>query len=418
MISHKVTIGRQPILDRRHNVVAYELLYRGAGNECAIVDDGDIATCTVLNTALGDIGIDRVAGELPVFVNFTERFLLGDLPIPLGPERVVIEVLEHVNPDDQLVRGLESLSSAGYRIALDDFVYGPQWEACLDVASIVKIDIRAHDEDQLREQVRFLSGRKVVLLAEKVESREEFELCREIGFELFQGYFFLKPTLVEGQAADSNRLALLRVLTALTESDIGAEELELRIAADAILARKLLTYVNSCACGLRSKIDSLRQAIVYLGKSRVQMIATLLFLVSVEGKPHALLQTALIRALACQSLAKSMKSASPDAFFSAGLFSVLDALLDQEMAAAVRAMPFTDELTQALLHHEGEMGECLAGVIAFEEGRLMDSGATHDVLCRVPTAYWEATLAIESGEGMTGNLGSTIANRALGELCR
>jgi EAL and modified HD-GYP domain-containing signal transduction protein len=417
MNKRTLSIGRQPILDQRQNVAAYELLYRGSGQESAIIENGDVATCTVLSTALADIGIERVAGDLPVFVNFTEPFLYGTLPIPLGPERVVIEVLEHVTPDDRLADALASLSSRGYRLALDDFVYRREWDTCLDHVNIVKLDVQAVGRDQIREQVRLLSDRGVALLAEKVETREEFEYCRTIGFQLFQGYFFLKPTLIEGKSADSSKLALTRILSALADPEIDAEQLERYIAEDATLARKLMKFVNSCACGLRSKVESLRHAIHYLGLSRVKMLATLLFFVSVEGKPHALLQTALIRALACQNLAKSLKYPSEEAFFSAGLFSVLDALLDQKMAAVVQSMPFTDELALALVCHEGIMGECLAGVIAFEEGRLEDSGASIEVIRHVPAAFEEALIAVESGDGSTGRLGATVGNSVLAELC-
>ena len=191
-------VGRQPILDRDLNVFGYELLFRPDQLNPNPVN-GESATSRVVNNAFVDIGLDRIVGEHLAFINVTRDFLLEQFELPFPKDRVVLEVLEDVHIDDTLIEAVHSLSEAGFVIALDDFVYQAKWEPLLECARIVKLDVRVFSEAELEEQMRFLRPHAAQLLAEKVETSEEFDRLRRLGFDYFQGYFLCKPQLVSGK---------------------------------------------------------------------------------------------------------------------------------------------------------------------------------------------------------------------------
>ena len=371
-----VFIGRQPIFDRQNRVFAYELLWRGGEDNQAGFADGDLATTQVMLNALTEIGLDRLVGDRLAFINLTRRFLTGDHPLPEMTERVVLEILEDIEPTAEVIAAVKRLAGLGYTIALDDFLYQPALAPLVEQAEIVKIDLLALDADGLREHVATLRRYPVRLLAEKVENAGQHALCMELGFDYFQGYFYARPNVVEGRRMPANQVAVLQLLAAVQDPDITDGELENLIRQDVGLSWRLLRYINSARFGLNREIDSIRQAITLLGRRILCQITSLLAMAGLGEKPPELLMTALIRAHMTARLCEA-RGLDADAGYTAGLFSVLDALLDRPMTELLDDLPLSAELTTALRDGQGELGSVLTTVIACDtaDWSRVDDGA-------------------------------------------
>jgi len=362
-------LARQPIYDRKLDIYAYELLYRAADEANAPDGLGDQATYTVLVNALTEIGLDELVGPHYAFVNLTRGFVVGDNPLPFSGNKIVVEVLEDIAADDEVVAGIKRLSAQGYVIALDDFIYDESLRQLVELADLIKIDLMALDRNQLIEHVELLKGFKVKLLAEKVETQEEFELCKELGFDYFQGYFFCKPKVLKRQRMPANQLAVMQLLSKLQDPDIDIDVLGEAVSQDVSLSYRLLRYVNSAMFSLPKKVESLRHAVVFLGLKTVKEMVMVLAMSGANDKPHELLVTSLVRAKMCEFLAALSSLPNKEGCFVVGLFSVLDALLDMEMAELLPSLSLSDEINQALLEREGVAGDVLAVVVAYEQGQ-------------------------------------------------
>lgn len=363
----KVFVGRQPIYDRKMNVFAYELLFRSGAEGGARFTDGDAATSQVLLNTFLEIGVERIAGESLAFVNLTRDLLLNaDLELP--KEKVVLEVLENIDVDPVLVGAVERLHKAGYRIALDDFAFEPRWEPLLKLAHVVKVEIPALDWAAAPKMVQGLRRYKAKLLAEKVETHEEHERLLKMGFDLFQGYFYCKPLVIEGRRLSSNRLGVLRLMARVNDPAIEVGELEKLIRQDASLSYKLIKYLNSPFFGLRNRVESVRQAITYLGLRTLRTWVTLLAMSGVQDKPPELLKNALQRGRMCELLAKGAGKEGDERFFTTGLLSVLDALMDLPMEQVLQELPLSEEVKAAIIHQEGPLGEALRLAMVCERG--------------------------------------------------
>ncbi len=360
-----VFIGRQPIFDRQGKVYAYELLWRDGNSNSANISDGDHATTVVMLNALTEIGLDPLVGQHRAFINLTRNFILGDQPLPAMGDRIVLEILEDIEVDDALLAAIKKLSSQGYTIALDDFLYQPNLQPLVDLADIIKIDLLAQDEATLQEHVQILQRSAVKLLAEKVEDQRQHELCLELGFDYFQGYFFARPNIVQGKKPPSNKMAIIQLLAQLSDPRINSATLENLIMQDVTLSFRVLRYINSARYNLQREIESIQQAVLMLGLDTLRQLVNLLALSRIEDKPKELMMTALIRGRMCEQLAKQLQQ-DGYAYFTAGLFSILDALMDQPMPTLLEQLPLAKPLKQALLHHSGEMGEVLRCVIAYD----------------------------------------------------
>ena len=384
-----VAVARQPILDRAEAIRGYELLYRGAG--CAsVAPEG--ATSNVIVRALADIGLDALVGDHKAWVNVTREFLLEVRPLPLPPERTVIELLEGQAVDEELLDVLGELRAAGFRIALDDFRFDPGWEALVAHADAVKLDIRQLRGAALGEAVERLRRPGLYLLAEKVETRAEYEHCRALGLDGFQGYFFAQPLLVEGGTVPTHQLAGLASL-AQAGDDATFEELERLISQDAGLAYKLVRLANSAHVGSRSAVSSVHGALTLMGTSNVRRWSMLLALAGLTDRPQHLLAIGLLRARQCELLAR--RPVEPAVAFTVGLFSILPALAGMTMEALVGGLPFDEAVSGALLEHAGEEGALLAGVLAFERGDFEACGSFGIDLLEVAEVYRAALAWVE-----------------------
>jgi EAL and modified HD-GYP domain-containing signal transduction protein len=357
-----VAVARQPILDRSEAIRGYELLYRPAG-AAALGPDG--ATSNVIVRALADIGLDALVGDRKAWVNVTREFLLEVRPLPLPPERTVLELLEGQAVDAELLEVLRELRQAGFRVALDDFRFDPGWEALTRHADAIKLDIQDLPGGALADAVARLRRPGLYLLAEKVETRAEYERCRALGFDGFQGYFFAEPVLVEGGTVPTHRLAGIAALAQAGE-EVSFEELERLITQDAGLAYKLVRLANSAYVGSRTAVSSVHEALTLMGTVNVRRWAVLLALAGLTDRPLHLLHTGLLRARQCELLAR--RPVDPAVAFTVGLFSILPALVGTTMEALVEGLPFDAAVSGALLEQAGEEGALLAAVLAFERG--------------------------------------------------
>ena len=364
-----VFIGRQAIYDKQLNIFAYELLSRNnAQHNKADINEQNAnhATTTVMLNALTEIGLQKIVGEQPAFINLTYDFLVNNSSIPDLHNQFVLEILEDVEVTKELIDAVKHLSNNGYTIALDDFIYHDKMQPLIEIADIIKIDILQLDEKDIREHVEKLKPFNVRLLAEKVETQEEYELCKELGFDYFQGYFFCKPNIVESHRAPSNRINIINLLAKLQDPEVTIEELEVIISEDLALSYRLLKYINSAAFALRREVDSIHHAIVMLGLNTIRSLANLMLMSKIDDKPISLLMIAISRAHMCEQLGENVDAKMKDAFFTVGLFSVIDALMDSSMEEIISQLPLTLELKDALLEQKGIMGEALKCCISFE----------------------------------------------------
>lgn len=362
----KSLIGRQPILDRNGRVRAYELLFRGEMATAGGDFDGNYATASVIANALTEFDFEDVVGPHQAFINFTEELLQNDLALLLPKERVVLEILENVNVTKQLVKAAAALADKGYHIALDDFIFDPKWEPLIVLAGTVKLDVMALSRAELEEHVSTLRRYDVRLLAEKVETAEEHAWLMDLGFDLFQGYYYAKPNTVSRTRIPQNHLAVVRLLAALNQKSSTIDDIEKLVSEDVSLSYRLLRYINSAFIALPQKVDSIRRAVIFFGLDMLRHWASLLVMAGVDGKPKVLMENALVRARMCERLAAQAGLPDTESFFTVGLFSILDSLLDTPMAVILEPLPLSPEIVEALTTGAGVYGEALRCVTSYE----------------------------------------------------
>jgi len=383
-------IGRQPIYDRNLNVFAYELLYRnGIGNLADIVDGNQATSQVILNSFL-EIGLDRIVGQHRAFINLPYDFVTGKNPLPYAPSQVILEILEDVKADPEVIAGVKHLSKNGYLIALDDFITNDERLPLVEFIDVIKVDLPSSTSEQLVEHIKMLKPYNVKLLAEKVETQEEFEFCKSIGFDYFQGYFFCRPNIIKANRAPANRLAFMRVLGKLQDSNADVKGLEELITHDVTLSYKVLRSINSAFYALPRVIESIHQAVVYLGNKAIKQLATLIILSGIDDKPHEVVITALIRSKMCELVAQKLGFDNTESYSTAGLLSILDALMDKSMEELLTQLPLSDEINNALLYNEGQIGSVLKCVIAYERGHWDEAKDINLQPTELPDSYLEA----------------------------
>lgn len=365
-----IFVGRQPIFDDSMRVFAYELLFRsGSEQNHAVILGGDAASAQVMMNVFGDLGLQEVVGEHKAFINFTEGLLLRENRPFFPRKQVVIEVLEDVKVSPRLIAALKDLREAGFTIALDDYVFNPALEVLEAYADIIKIDILAVGPKRLIEHVGKLKAKGVRVLAEKVETREQFEFCKRIGFDYFQGYFFAKPKIIKGQSLPANKVTVLQLLASVYDPDIDMNLLGKIISKDVALSQKLMKFASSTSGG-RFELTSIHDAVMRFGLERLKSWSSMLVLSGVDDKPVELFTTSLIRAKFCELVGAKVGDMSRDTYFTVGLFSTLDAVMDVALAELLAQMKFDQRINQALLEKNGSLGVTLQAVIAMERGEV------------------------------------------------
>ena len=387
--SEECYLGRQPIYDANRTIRAYELLYRrGRNDRAAHISDGNEASAQVLLKAFLYIGLARVSPHQPVFINHTAT-LLEVNPLIVPPDRCVIEVLEDVPVNAETVGSLARLHGMGYRIALDDFVYSEERIPFLRLAHYVKLDVRALGAAELESHVRLLKAHGLKIVAEKVETEAEFEACREMGCDLFQGYYLRRPEVLTGRRIPSNRLSALSLLAECVRAEQSPGSIASVISRDAALIYGLLRLANSALYGRASRIESPVQAVAMLGLDRVFRWASLLVLAGYDNCPVGYLGMALERARACELLAVE-REVAPQGAYLAGLLSTLDAILNAPLETILRPLPLEEHFKCAILLRRGEMGAILNAVLAYQAGHFDGTGDHGIRIERLQEAYWQA----------------------------
>ncbi|TVS08651.1 MAG: EAL domain-containing protein [Gammaproteobacteria bacterium] len=364
-----VMVARQPIFDRARRLHGYELLYRGGQLDHADITNGDHATAHVVTAALMDIGLDRIVARETAYINVTHDFLVSGAALNLPPERVVLEILEDVVVDDALVKSVRQLALMGYRLALDDFVLAPSRQPLLEWATVIKLDVLALSSSELASHVQQLAPLGVKLLAEKVETDAQYEALLDLGCDYFQGYFFARPNIVTGSRLPANRLATLRLLSTVHDPATTIEQVTELVAQDPALSYRLMRFINSAAVGLPKRVTSIHRAVLYIGLDAVKRWVSLTALAQTDHKHAELLVLTLTRARMMEQLSALLPENDAGTAFTVGLFSTLDAFMDQPLAKVVKQLPLGSEVTAALLRGEGRYGRVLRCVIDYEVGR-------------------------------------------------
>jgi EAL and modified HD-GYP domain-containing signal transduction protein len=363
-----VFVARQPIFDINKGVHAYELLFRSGLENHYRSTNPDASTLGVISSMFVEIGLDELTGGRPAFINFTRNLLLEDVARLLSPDLVTIEILEDVAADEEVLQACRKLKDSGFRLALDDFVLAHSGNPLLDVADIVKVDFAGTMPEDRRRIVEDLASRRIVPLAEKVETQEEFAEAAQAGFTYFQGYFFSKPSIRQGKALMSTKLAHLRMMEQLNRPEISIDELERIVKQDVPLSYKLLRFISSAWFGLRHQITSVRHALTWLGSREIRKWYYLVCLRDMGcDKPGELLVRALTRARMAEALAQHVgMPRQAQELFLAGMFSLVDVLLDTPMPELVDRLPLSQEIKSALVGQPSPMRQVLDLLTAYE----------------------------------------------------
>jgi EAL and modified HD-GYP domain-containing signal transduction protein len=364
----EVLLARQPILNAELNAVGYELLYRATASDHADVRDDELATARVSLSAMTEIELERLVDKRRAWINVTREFVLGGLARTIPPDRVVLELLENQVVDQALVEAVTQLRTGGYLVALDDFTLTPDVVPLLPRIDIVKLDLQALGRQGLTELAHELAPHRLTLVAEKLEDHADFEVALAAGCDLFQGYFFCRPELIEGTAVAPSKMTLLKLAADVQDPGVDLAALDRIISTDVALSYRLLRYINSAYFSLRRPVSTVMQAVTLLGIDSVRGWTTMMILAQIGGKPRELFITALVRARFCQ-LAGHAEDGPASERFALGLFSVIDALTDRPMADVVQTLPFPDAMRDALMTRSGP-GRLLDGVAAMETGQF------------------------------------------------
>ena len=386
-----VFVARQPIFDRANQVAGYELLYRSNGeiqHAASGITAERMCTEMVAGTLL-TIGLDRLAGDRPAFVNATREFMVDGLFRLFEPQAVVVELLETATPDGGTIAACEEMVSLGYRLALDDFVYGPEFDPLLRLAEIVKLDVLDRDMGELARAADVVRRFDVELVAERVETTQVHARCFELGFELYQGYYFSRPETLSARELPPGLTTAIRLLNLARDPRASDRAIEDVVSSDGVLSYKLLRLASSSALGGRNA-SSIGFALRVLGREAVARIAGLLAVSASAGEGGTaaeLVRISLVRARFCELVAEASGAANDaGAMFMVGLFSQIDALVKVPMADVVERIAFAPPVRAALLHGTGPYAPTLAAVYAYERGAWTEVEAVAGRLGVAPDA--------------------------------
>lgn len=330
--------------------------------------DGDEATSSLLSSSFFTVGIEQITSGRKAFINFSEDMLARGIPGMFPPNRVVVEVLEDVQPTQEVIGICRELVNQGYTLALDDFVYRENLIPLIELAAIIKVDFRLTPIAEIREMVETLKGYSCKLLAEKIETYEEFIVASSMGFVYFQGYFFSRPEVLKNKDIPSSQLALMQLIVEINRAEFEVTDIEKLVARDVSISFKLLKYLNSAYYSRLQPISSTRQAIAFLGERGTRLFVSLIATSKLsEHKPDELIRTSCVRARFLEHIGKET-SLDHGVFFMLGLFSLLDAMLDTSMDVLMVQIPVSEEISQALVHKAGTLFPYLQLIQWYEAG--------------------------------------------------
>lgn len=350
-------VARQAILDSDKNVFGYELLFRDGKQNCFPNVAPDEATSKILASNHLTLGLDEITGGKLSFINFYEDTLLYRFPTSLDPMSVVIEIVETAPISKALLAACKHIKQLGYRLALDDHDFDPKWDVFLPYVDIIKVDIRESDYETIKKHIPKFLNAKVKIIAEKVETYEEFKLYKALGCHYFQGYFYARPEVIRQKNIPNSKVSLVELIGESAKSDMNFDRINDIIERDVALSYMLLRFINNPLVNKRNKITSLRHALNYMGEVELKKFIALLALANLgDSKPMELLQVSLVRAKFCELLAQEkQESENPPKGFLVGLFSLIDALLDRRMENLMENLPLSEDLKGALCGEQNNL---------------------------------------------------------------
>jgi len=366
-----IFIGKQPIFDKNNQVVAYELLFRGGvKHNSASFECEDQATETVIHNALLGFGLDELVGSNKAFINFPESFFCAGVDPVFSADSVVVELLETVRPTDEVIAALQELKDQGFQIALDDFVFKKEFIPFLKLADIIKLEVMNLSVEKvplLFSKIRNVTNAK--LLAEKVETKELHQACLEAGCELFQGYYYAKPEIVEGKKVSVARINLLDLLYQINNPNIALEELQAIIERDVGLTHKLLRMAKAYRTRSMPEFNTIREVLTLFGLKRVQSWTTMLSLATIDEVVPEVFVTALSRAIFMRNIALKEGLLSSESFYLAGMFSLLDVIMGQPLDNVLQQLPISQLIIDGLLERNGDYGRLIELAESYEKGQ-------------------------------------------------
>lgn len=375
-------VARQAILDREKNVYGYELLFRDGKQNCFPSVAPDEATSKILASNHLTLGLDEITQGQIAFINFYEDTLLYRFPTSLDPMGVVIEIVETAPISKALLAACKHIKQLGYKLALDDHDFDPKWDVFLPYIDIIKIDVRESDYETIKKHIPKFLDAKLKIIAEKVETYEEFETYRDLGCHFFQGYFYARPEVIRQKNIPNSKLSLLELIGESAKSDMNFERINDIIERDVALSYMLLRFINNPTVNKRNKITSLRHALNYMGAVELKKFIALLALANLgDSKPMELLQVSLVRAKFCELLSQERgDSENPPKGFLVGLFSLIDALLDRKMENLLENLPLSDDLKDALCGQKNNLLSYLELAKTFETANWLRTRKIAQVL--------------------------------------
>jgi len=365
-----IFVARQPIFDQNEKVFGYELLFRDGLSPVFTHSDPTAATSHIIAESPSLIGVESITRGQLAFVNVTRDLLIAGCSSLLPSRYTVIEVLETIRADPSVVDACRALKREGYRIALDDFTFADRSSPLIEIADIIKVDLLRTDREERRSLVRALAPRGACMLAEKVETQEQFAEARQVGFELFQGYFFSRPVTLSSKCIPGIKLHYLEMLKEIQRPELDLDLIEDIIRHDVSLSYRLLRHLSMAYFGLREPIHSIRQALMTVGEREFRKWMSVLVLANLAGDhPEELVVQALVRARLCERLAPNaaMISAADDCFLM-GMLSLVDTMVGRPLDEVLAQVPVAEEVRAALLNASGAHGRILEYVRAWERG--------------------------------------------------
>lgn len=363
-------LARQPVFNKSQDVVSYLLLYRNDDESAQKAINDHLATSSVILNTYASICQDGQVRSLPCYIKVTDKTLMAENFPELPKENYILEILGHSNITPELVERVKELGQQGYRLALSDYKSHPKFEPLLNLVHILKLDVQSIGLEKMPALVKHLRPYHLELLADKVETKEEFRKCHELGFALFQGYFLSKPEPIKGKKLGSSKVLLLQMMVELQSPQATAQSVEQIVINDPLLTYRILRVVNSAAFNFPREIESLSHAISLLGFDQIRKWVSLFLVTDTQEKPEELTRSMLARGRMCEVLAEMLGREQPINNFIAGLFSKLDALLDMEMSDLLQQVPLQNDIKAALLNYEGQLGQILEQVCHYESGEF------------------------------------------------
>ncbi|KJY92835.1 MULTISPECIES: HDOD domain-containing protein [Pseudoalteromonas] len=363
--------ARQPIFDVQRELIGYELLFRDGLNNVFPEIDGDEATSRLVEGSQFTFGLDDLTNQRPAYINFTLETLAKGYVQMLAPEQVVVEILETVQPGKRLLACVKELKEQGYTLALDDYHHQNVWRHFFPYIDQIKVDLLATNLEQIHAiKAAIQDFPNIDLVAEKVETYEQFELAKSLGFKYFQGFFFAKPEMVKTKALAPSELAMAELLYETSSVEPDLARITQVFERDVNLSYKLLRYANSAVFKRRAEISTIKQALVVLGSEELKRLISLLFASQLNTeKPKELLSLSLLRAHFMEAIAtKANKISDTGSTFLVGMMSLMDAILDDDMASLLTKLPLSQEIKSTLLKKPSAFGIYLDLAESMEKG--------------------------------------------------